>query len=485
MPSPKQKAPVRWLSFLPAVVVAAVVVIGLAFILRSVPERVQTGQVALSSPIETPATEEIPTPFSDENVIVVPTVGPDGKLPPPPPTFTPFPTWTPRPTPTRRPGPTATALALPKPADTAQGYLLYAVPDDDNQFSTIWERSSVDIVGKLLPNSATQLRGINMELTYPQPSPDGAYILYVQPGLGAGVPYIYESSSDSIHPLFDHPTLFDEYNIKQFDQIVGLPFDWHPDSKHVLFWAWTTPYAGLWLVNIETGERTVIKPMQDPPPQGAAVSPDGQRIAYAIVDAGFTHVEVAFADGTLDKNISSINISRLFGWSPDGKQLLVSNAYRQTDTSNKGEVKIEGPLWLLNPDLLDLQPLQIPFITNWPFEARWSPDGRFVAAVGIAAGETFGCLDKDLSAEEAAFCMYKGTHIYVEDVENGGVLELSSGILPVWSPDGSKLAFLSNRTGNPEVWTIGVDGSDLQQVTFDGKEKLFSLAWITLGGANK
>jgi len=34
-----------------------------------------------------------------------------------------------------------------------------------------------------------------------------------------------------------------------------------------------------------------------------------------------------------------------------------------------------------------------------------------------------------------------------------------------WSADGSRLAFISSVTGNHDIWTIGVNGSDLTQLT--------------------
>ena len=36
---------------------------------------------------------------------------------------------------------------------------------------------------------------------------------------------------------------------------------------------------------------------------------------------------------------------------------------------------------------------------------------------------------------------------------------------PVWSPDGSQVLFLSERSGRPELYTVGADGSDLRQIT--------------------
>jgi len=48
---------------------------------------------------------------------------------------------------------------------------------------------------------------------------------------------------------------------------------------------------------------------------------------------------------------------------------------------------------------------------------------------------------------------------------------------PHWSPDGKRLAFQSYRDGNWHVWSVGMDGSDLQQLTtgsFDDREPQWS-----------
>jgi Tol biopolymer transport system component len=37
---------------------------------------------------------------------------------------------------------------------------------------------------------------------------------------------------------------------------------------------------------------------------------------------------------------------------------------------------------------------------------------------------------------------------------------------PVWSPDGSKLAFRSNRDGDPEIYAMAADGSGITRLTF-------------------
>src|SRR5262249_22264826 len=39
--------------------------------------------------------------------------------------------------------------------------------------------------------------------------------------------------------------------------------------------------------------------------------------------------------------------------------------------------------------------------------------------------------------------------------------------VPRWSPDGRRISFYSNRSGQYEVWIINRDGSGLQQITHD------------------
>ncbi|MEN8128888.1 MAG: hypothetical protein ABFS45_01560 [Pseudomonadota bacterium] len=58
-------------------------------------------------------------------------------------------------------------------------------------------------------------------------------------------------------------------------------------------------------------------------------------------------------------------------------------------------------------------------------------------------------------------------------IGKAGQLLLSnvSDIHPRWSPDGTRLAFSSNRTGRYEIWTISIDGGDLQKVTDGPGEK--------------
>ena len=64
----------------------------------------------------------------------------------------------------------------------------------------------------------------------------------------------------------------------------------------------------------------------------------------------------------------------------------------------------------------------------------------------------------------------KRSHIWIVDLATGGARQITDGddwndTDPQWSPDGTRIAFVSDRTGheydggrNSDVWTIGADG---------------------------
>lgn len=62
-------------------------------------------------------------------------------------------------------------------------------------------------------------------------------------------------------------------------------------------------------------------------------------------------------------------------------------------------------------------------------------------------------------------------NIFTYNVANGEIIQLTNLDTrdghPVWSPDGSKIAFQSSRTGNPEVFVMNYEGENVEQLTFN------------------
>ncbi len=102
-------------------------------------------------------------------------------------------------------------------------------------------------------------------------------------------------------------------------------------------------------------------------------------------------------------------------------------------------------------------------------DARISPDGSNIVYV-----ETV--LDKDKDD-------YKSS-LYMVSTRGGSSRRFTASeakdTAPRWSPDGSRIAFLSNRSGSNQIWTIALAGGESVQLT-DLPEPVTSFAWSADG----
>lgn len=80
-----------------------------------------------------------------------------------------------------------------------------------------------------------------------------------------------------------------------------------------------------------------------------------------------------------------------------------------------------------------------------------------------------------------AFVTYDGDDdIYTMNPDGSNVVQLTRNdaedFYPLWSPDGSRIAFLSDRSGNLGIYTMNADGTDQTFLTY-GKWETTRMAW--------
>jgi tricorn protease len=110
-----------------------------------------------------------------------------------------------------------------------------------------------------------------------------------------------------------------------------------------------------------------------------------------------------------------------------------------------------------------------------PDDAVAMRPSRVSAAKNI---EQFGLSPK---GERALFCA-RGD-IFTAPIEKGPTRNLTNSSnahdkWPAWSPDGKKIAFISDRTGEDEIYLVNQDGmGDLEQLTSNGHEMRYLPKW--------
>ncbi|HZI47922.1 MAG TPA: carboxypeptidase regulatory-like domain-containing protein, partial [Pyrinomonadaceae bacterium] len=183
-------------------------------------------------------------------------------------------------------------------------------------------------------------------------------------------------------------------------------------------------------------------------------SPDGSKIAFSRNSSSKTEVCVMNADGTNVVTVvpgPPLSFSLDPSWSPDGAKLVFTSTL-------SGSGKTE--LWMVNADgtgLLRLtSSVQLGSSSHGPtfssdFSAAWSPDGTQIAFASNRDGAGVGFTD---------------TELYVMNTDGTNLVRLTSDTLddqmPTWSPDSQRIAFAKGNGSG--IYIINRDGTNLVSV---------------------
>ncbi|PWB76616.1 MAG: Tol-Pal system beta propeller repeat protein TolB [Holophagae bacterium] len=218
---------------------------------------------------------------------------------------------------------------------------------------------------------------------------------------------------------------------------IALAPVWAPDGNRMIFTSYLRGAPALFELIPQEG---YLRPLwsQGGVNSSASFSPDGSQIAFASSVDGNTDIYTMPAGGGTPRRLTTARgIDTQPAWAPNGRQIAFTS-------TRAGSPQI----FLMDSDGSNVR--QLTFEGNFHDEATWSPDGTRIACT-TRESRTFQLATID--AVTGARQVLTGP---------------GNNESPVFSPDGSMLAFSSDRTGKPQIFVTDADGVP-HQLTAEGK----------------
>src|SRR5712692_3487878 len=229
------------------------------------------------------------------------------------------------------------------------------------------------------------------------------------------------------------------------------------------------------------------------------ISPDGKLVAYVVTrvdqkqNRRHSSIWMTATDGSRTpwQFTTSPQNSNAPRWSPDGQFLAFTSSRPVEALPPRGSA--ESPATDARPQIWILsmsggEARRVTNLKNGVTGFQWSPDGkRFACLSRVGPSDNRG-ENKDRSdVRHYSHISYKfndtgwfddrRSHVFIIDAKTGSAKQITSGdewndTDPQWSPDGIRLAFVSNRTGkeyeedrNADVWVIPTEGGPITRIS--------------------
>src|ERR1051326_6976590 len=223
-----------------------------------------------------------------------------------------------------------------------------------------------------------------------------------------------------------------------------------PDGKTVVFVSggdiWSAPASG--------GDARLL--VAHPATEGRPLfSPDGKSLAFTSTRTGNGDIYIVdLGRGQTRRSAYDDAREQLDAWSRDGKWIYFTSNSRGADTGANDAWRVAAsggtPMMLTDEKIIN------------EYNAAPSPDGKSLAFVGFGSASGQWWRHGRSHMDETQLWL-------LEDLNARQYRQLAGDgakqIWPMWSRDGQRLYYMSDRNGHENLWTMSRDGKDAKAIT--------------------
>ena len=313
-------------------------------------------------------------------------------------------------------------------------------------------------------------------------SPDGRYIAFCRIVKGGTGIYVIPAMRGVERRIRE--THWQEDEFYQVFWYFGR-LSWSPDGNLVAYSDHTdsNELASIFLLSLDSSEvRRLTSPRGSVGDYNPAFSPDGRTLAFNRGSQGVTSIyTVPVSGGKEQRLVSGVQFGWGLAWTPDGRDIVFAKASWLADAGWLWKIPRRGG----EPERLQfgqeavepsIQGNRLAYahptanINIWRRRlnslASAGPSDRFIYSTRMESGPQFSPDGSKIAFESTRSGAYE---IWMCQSDGAGVIQLtrfnSSTGTPRWSPDGQQIAFDSRAPGNAEIFVVDSQGGSPRRLT--------------------